>query len=62
MKLTASEGYVYTNGGVWGKEIYLGVGDSPDTWREVPITEVESQISEIPPMFGDIEQIQGGVI
>ena len=57
MKLIASEEYVYTNGEVWGKEIFLGVGDTPEAWREVPITEVEPQISEMPPMLGDIEQI-----
>ena len=59
MKLTASEGYVYTNGEVYGKEVFLGIGDTPDTWQEVPIEEFEPQISEMPPMFGDIEQIQG---
>jgi len=59
MKLTASEGKVYTNGEVWGKEVFLGVGDTSEAWREVPIAEVEPQISEMPPMFGGIEQIQG---
>ena len=38
-KLTASEGMVLTNGEAFGKEIYLGVNDSAENWRE--ITEVE---------------------
>jgi len=57
MKLTASKGKVYTNGEVWGEEIFLGVDDTPEAWWEVPIEEVEPQISEMPLMFGGIEQI-----
>lgn len=38
-KLTASDGMVLTNGEAFGKEIYLGVNDSVENWRE--ITEVE---------------------
>lgn len=38
-KLTASEGYVLTNGDVYGKEVYLGVNDSAENWHE--ITDVE---------------------
>lgn len=34
-KLTATEGYVLTNGEAYGKEIYLGVNDSPDNWHEI---------------------------
>lgn len=40
-KLTAAEGMVLTNGDVFGKEVYLGKGDSPDKWYE--ITEEEAQ-------------------
>lgn len=35
-KLTAAEGYVLTNGEVYGKEIYLGKNDSPAFWYEIP--------------------------
>ena len=34
-KLTASEGYVLTNGDVYGKEVYLGVNDSAGNWHEI---------------------------
>lgn len=38
-KLTASNGYVLTNGEAYGKEIYLGCNDTPENWHE--ITEAE---------------------
>ena len=38
-KLTAADGFVLTDGEVYGKEIYLGKNDSPDNWHE--ITEAE---------------------
>ena len=34
-KLTASEGYVLTNGKAYGKEIYLGIYDSAENWHEI---------------------------
>ena len=34
-KLTATEGFVLTNGEAYAKEIYLGCNDSPDNWREI---------------------------
>ena len=34
-KLTASAGYVLTNGEVYGKEVYLGVNDSAENWHEI---------------------------
>ena len=39
IKLTASEGYVLTNGEAYGKEIYLGIYDSAENWHA--ITEAE---------------------
>lgn len=33
--LTAAEGMVYTNGEVYGKEIWLGVNDDPTNWWEI---------------------------
>lgn len=38
-KITASAGYVLTNGEAYGKEIYLGCNDKPENWYE--ITEIE---------------------
>lgn len=34
-KLTAAKGKTLTNGEAFGKEIYLGVNDSPDNWHEI---------------------------
>ena len=34
-KLTASEGYILTNGEAYGKEIYLGKNDSAENWHEI---------------------------
>lgn len=40
-KLIASDGMMLTNGEVFGKEVFLGTGDSADNWHE--ITEAEAQ-------------------
>ena len=39
VKMVATEGMIYTNGETYGREIFLGSGDSPDNWWE--ITEAE---------------------
>lgn len=41
IKLIASEGMMLTNGEVFGKEVFLGTGDTADNWHE--ITEAEAQ-------------------
>lgn len=41
IKLTASEGYMLTNGEVYGKEIYIGIKDAAENWQE--ITEEEAK-------------------
>ena len=41
IKLIASEGYVLTNGEAYGKEIYLGIYDSPENWHEITDAEYE---------------------
>lgn len=41
--LTAAEGMVYTNGEVYGKEIWLGVTDDPANWWEVPESEMPAE-------------------
>ena len=41
-KLTAAEGHTLYNGEAFGKEVYLGKGDSPENWREIPDAEAEA--------------------
>ena len=41
--LIAAEGMVYTNGEVYGKEIWLGVNDDPANWHEVPESEMPDE-------------------
>jgi len=33
--LTADEGKILTNGETYSEQVYLGIHDSPDNWREV---------------------------
>lgn len=40
VKLKATAGMMLTNGTLFGKTVYLGLGDSPDNWWE--ITEAEA--------------------
>lgn len=40
IKLTADEGMTLTNGEAYGKEVYLGVNDSAENWKEIPESEV----------------------
>ena len=40
VKLKATAGMMLTNGTLFGKTVYLGLGDSPDNWWE--ITEEEA--------------------
>lgn len=46
-KLTASEGMTLTNGETYGKEVYLGVNDSPKNWREITDSEVPADVGEV---------------
>ena len=39
--LEAKEGYVYSNGEVYGQTVYLSDLDSPDNWKEMSIEEAE---------------------
>jgi hypothetical protein len=43
-KITASEGYILTNGEVYGSEIYLAEGMSADNFREITLEEYNSII------------------
>ena len=46
IKLTASDGMVLTNGESYGKEVYLGMNDLADRWREIPESEVLTDTNE----------------
>ncbi|MGM9608362.1 MAG: hypothetical protein ACI3XJ_12740 [Oscillospiraceae bacterium] len=49
-KLTAADGMVLTDGTSYGKEVYLGVNDTPERWSEIPegeIPEIEEDSIEI---------------
>lgn len=35
IKLVATEGMILTDGKTYGKEVFLGSGDSPDNWYEI---------------------------
>lgn len=45
-KLTASKGQILTNGEAFGKEIYLGVNDSAENWREITEEEYNKILAE----------------
>lgn len=45
-KLTASTGYVLTDGEVYGVEIYLGCNDTPENWREITEAEYNEILKE----------------
>ena len=46
-KLTASEGYVLTNGDVYGKEVFLGVNDSAENWHEITDAEYAEAMEKL---------------
>lgn len=37
--LKANDGYILTNGDIYGSIVYLGAGDKQENWREMPIEE-----------------------
>ena len=57
-KLTAAEGMTLTNGEAYGKEIYLGINDSPDNWHEITDAEYETIIAE---QEAEVEKVTGGI-
>ena len=48
-KLTAADGMTLTNGTDFGKEIYLGINDSADNWREISDAEADKLREELLP-------------
>ena len=43
IKMIASEGMILTDGEIYGREIFLSIGDSTDRWTEI----TEAEYSEI---------------
>lgn len=46
--LTASEGMVLTNGETYSTQVYLGIHDAPENWREIPEIDVTTNEEEVP--------------
>lgn len=46
VKLIASEGMVLTNGDTYGKEVFIGIGDSSDNWWEITEEEYKKLTEE----------------
>ena len=42
VKMVATDGMILTNGEVYGREVFLGNGDSPDNWHEISEREYET--------------------
>ena len=41
--LIADDGMVLTNGETYSTQVYLGIYDSPENWREIPESEVPTE-------------------
>ena len=50
IKLTASEGYMLTDGEHYGKIVYLPLGDNGDGWYEITNAEYEEKMKEAEPV------------
>ena len=46
LKLTASEGYVLTDGENYGRIVYLASGDEGEKWYEITEAEYEAKMAE----------------
>ena len=46
IKLTAADGMILTNGEVFGKTVFLSIGDSPDNWYEITEEEAQAKMKE----------------
>lgn len=47
VKMKATDGMILTNGEIYGREVFLGTGDSPDNWWEISLTEYEKKMEEM---------------
>lgn len=44
--LKPSDGMILTNGETYSEEVWLGINDSADNWREVPMAEYDEYLAE----------------
>lgn len=42
-KITADEGKTLTNGETYSKQVYLGIHDAPENWREISDEDVPEE-------------------
>ena len=54
--LEAAEGMVLTDGGSYGKTVYLGANDSAENWREVTEAEYEALTQEAAKSEGGVRR------
>jgi hypothetical protein len=47
VKMKATDGMILTNGEIYGREVFLGTGDSPDNWWEISLTEYEKKMEDM---------------
>ncbi len=43
--LEPEEGKALTNGETYSLKVYLGIGDSPENWHEIPLEELPEDIT-----------------
>jgi hypothetical protein len=44
--IKAKEGYIFTNGEIFGTEIFLAEGVNAEDFREIPLEEYEKKLAE----------------
>ena len=42
--LIADEGKIYTNGSVYGSEVYLAIGEDPANWYQISKEEYQAKL------------------
>ena len=50
--IKAKEGYILTNGEIFGTEIFLAEGMQAEDFREIPMEEYERMLAEAHPEIG----------
>ena len=45
--LRAKNGFLFTDGEVYAKTVYLGVNDKPENWHEITEEEYQTKMAEL---------------